>query len=122
MIYTQRRTNSQTHKLAWVHGTAIGVASSDDGGLSWKYHGTLDLEFEPGHNTFWASEVYWKGEKYQFFVSYVQGIPDQDFNHIHKDARFEGADMWDLSFTNFLQLDAERVIDPSIIKLLHGKP
>ncbi|MEZ4635764.1 MAG: hypothetical protein R2856_12535 [Caldilineaceae bacterium] len=35
--------------LSWVHGTDIGVASSDDGGQSWRYRGILaELGFENG--------------------------------------------------------------------------
>ena len=34
-----------------------GAAVSDDGGEYWYYRGALDLEFEFGHNTFWAPEV-----------------------------------------------------------------
>ena len=120
MIYTQRRANSNTSKLAWVHGTAIGVATSNDGGLNWKYRGTLDLNYEPGHNTFWAPDVLWTGEKYYVFVSYVQGVPSLDFMDEHKILLFEGTDMWNLSFIRNVDLQSDRVIDPTVILLPDG--
>ena len=57
MLYTQRRANSETADVAYCYGNQIGIASSDDHGQSWVYRGTLDLDIEPGHNTFWAPDV-----------------------------------------------------------------
>jgi sucrose-6-phosphate hydrolase SacC (GH32 family) len=120
MVYTQRRANVKTHNLSWVHGTAIGAASSDDGGISWKYRGTLDLDYEPGHNTYWAPDVFWEDGKYHFFVSFVQGIPTDDYMDEHKILLYEGRDMWDLKFTRQIDLQSDRVIDPTVIKLPDG--
>ena len=121
MIYTQRRANIESFDLAWVHGTAIGIASSDNGGISWKYRGTLDLHCEPGHNTYWAPEIIRAGDEYHLFVSFVQGIPVKNFDDIHKIAHFKGKDMWDLEFIEFTNLNSDRVIDPSVIELPDGK-
>ena len=32
IIYTSRRATAPCQGVAWVHGTALGAASSDDGG------------------------------------------------------------------------------------------
>ena len=75
MLYTQRRDARNSIGVAHIHGTAIGVASSQDG-YRWLYRGTLpNLEFEPGHNTFWAPEVIFEQGKYHMYVTYVRGIP-----------------------------------------------
>jgi len=117
MIYTQRRANSNTSNLAWVHGTAVGVASSSDSGLNWIYRGTLELDYEPGHNTYWAPDLYYESGTYYLYVSYVQGIPTQNFEAEHKILLFTGSEMWNLSFNKVIDLESERVIDPSVIKL-----
>ena len=54
LLYTQRRATDVPIGVSWVHGTALGVATSRDG-TKWLYRGTLEgLDIEPGHNTFWA--------------------------------------------------------------------
>lgn len=58
MLYTQRRANTEAENVAYCYGTAIGIASSDDNGQTWVYRGTLDLQIDPGHNTFWAPTSY----------------------------------------------------------------
>src|SRR5690554_1169785 len=50
MLYTQRRANSETADVAYCYGNEIGIAYSKDNGKTWRYRGTLDLEFERGKN------------------------------------------------------------------------
>lgn len=46
MLYTQRRSARVNIGVSHIHGTAIGVASSQDGSR-WLYRGTLpNLDFE----------------------------------------------------------------------------
>lgn len=75
MLYTQRRANSETADVAYCYGNQIGIASSDDHGQSWVYRGTLDLDIEPGHNTFWAPDVVYHNGKsicsYLIFKAYA---------------------------------------------------
>lgn len=75
MFYTQRRAMQQVEGVSYCYGSAIGVAESPDG-LHWHYRGALDLEFEFGHNTFWAPEIVYDPEQalYHMFVTYIQGI------------------------------------------------
>lgn len=62
MFYTNRRANvAGLSGVSWVHGTPIGIAESRDGGTTWTYVGTAEIELpaeiagtEP---TFWAPEV-----------------------------------------------------------------
>ena len=121
MIYTQRRANAEnTHKLSWVHGTQIGVASSDDGGITWKYRGTLPLALEPGHNTYWAPDIFWHDGNYHLFVTFVQGIPVEDYDDEHRIAYLKGKDPWSLKFVNYVDVGSNRIIDPSVVRLDDG--
>lgn len=121
MVYTQRRANARTANLAWVHGTAIGVASSNDGGISWTYRGTLDLNYQSGHNTYWAPDVYYENGTYHFFVSFVQGVPTLHYDDPHDILLYTGKNMWELSFKQEIDLQSERVIDPTVVKLADNK-
>jgi hypothetical protein len=78
MLYTNRRaTVVEAKGLAWVHGTDLGIASTPDNGVTWKYRGTAKgLEFEPGRNTFWAPEIVFHEGLYHAFISYVRGVPE----------------------------------------------
>ena len=78
MLYTNRRADADNETgVKWVHGTDIGIASTPDGGATWKYRGIArGLEFESGRNTFWAPEVIDFGGKYHAFISYVRGVPE----------------------------------------------
>ena len=74
IVYTQRRANVEGAGVGWVHGTDLGVASSEDGGHSWLYRGTLNLEaVEPGRNTFWAPDM--RREFVELIASGAQADP-----------------------------------------------
>ncbi|MCQ2289608.1 MAG: hypothetical protein MJZ74_11000 [Muribaculaceae bacterium] len=74
MFYTQRRANTEACDVAYCYGNKIGVACTDNNGRNWYYRGTLDLDFEPGHNTFWAPDVVYQDGTYHMFVTYIQGV------------------------------------------------
>jgi len=57
MLYSQRRANAEAPDVAFCYGTDIGIASGENNGQTWVYRGTLNLEFEPGRNTFWAPDI-----------------------------------------------------------------
>ena len=75
MFYTQRRSNQHVCGTSFFYGTDIGVAVSEDG-VYWYYLGALELDFEFGHNTFWAPEVIYDPDNclYHMYVSYIRGI------------------------------------------------
>ena len=119
LLYTQRRSNAMNLGVASIHGTAIGVASSTDG-ARWLYRGTLPkLEFEPGHNTFWAPEILWAAGKYHMYVSYVQGIP-QDWNWPRHILHYTADQLWDWHFESALPLSSGRVIDACVHETAPG--
>ena len=57
MYYTQRRGGG----ITLIHGTKIGMATSEDNGATWKYLGTADITYgqdqHPTDYTYWAPEV-----------------------------------------------------------------
>jgi len=60
VFYTQRRAKGSEDMpgVSWAYGTAIGMATSGDFGVTWRYQGTCrGLDFEAGLNTFWAPDV-----------------------------------------------------------------
>ena len=44
MFYTNRRANTDSlDDVSWVHGTKIGIATSEDGGATWSYKSVVLL-------------------------------------------------------------------------------
>ncbi len=121
VVYTQRRANVDGRGVAWGHGCDIGIASSADGGRSWRYRGILSgLEFERGRNTFWAPELLWHDGLCHMYVSYVRGVPHDwsgDRNIVHYTSR----NMWDWRFESILPLSSEKVIDACVHRLPDGR-
>ncbi len=116
MLYTQRRSGYHSIGVAHIHGTAIGVAASEDG-CKWLYRGTLPhLDFEPGHNTFWAPEVIFAEGKYHMYVSYIRGIPT-DWNYPRHIVHYTADDPWDWHFESILNLSSDKVIDACVYKI-----
>ena len=59
MFYTNRRATMKLpdpQDVEWVHGTAIGVATSADG-VRWRYEGTAQFPKACTDATLWAPEV-----------------------------------------------------------------
>lgn len=120
MFYTQRRSNQQVEDVSYCYGTAIGVAESPDG-THWHYRGTLDLDFEFGHNTFWAPEIVYDPETklYHMFVTYIQGV----YCHWDGDAsirHYTSNDLFYWDHVGKIQIYSRRIIDPAIAKTPEG--
>ncbi len=119
MLYTQRRANVETADVAYCYGNAIGIASSDDNGRSWVYRGTLNLEFERGHNTFWAPEVVFHEGLYHLYVSYIPGVRNH-WSGIARIAHYTSKNLWDWNFEGHLKLLSENVIDGTVFQMQDG--
>ena len=75
MFYTNRRANvNGLDGVSWVHGTRIGIAESTDGGCTWKYRDTCDIQYRFTDYTHWAPEVIEHKGLYHMFLTYVPGI------------------------------------------------
>ncbi len=79
MYYTARRAKAENAPgVQWIHGSNIGMAESSDGGATWTYRGTADINYgkddHPNDYTYWAPEVIWHDGFYHMYLSYVPGI------------------------------------------------
>jgi hypothetical protein len=113
ILYTNRRANAPDAQdgVRWCHGTDIGLASSADGGLTWRYRGTAQgLEFEPGRNTFWAPCLVEHGRTYHMFVAYVRGVP-ADWGGDRHIVHYTSRDLVDWKCEGVVPLSSDRVID-----------
>ena len=120
LFYTQRRAGDESEGVSWVHGTKIGIAESEDG-AKWLYRGTLEgLDFERGHNTFWAPEIIRAQGKYHMYVSYITGIPT-DWNYPRKMLHYTSDNLWDWNFEGRVDLGSERVIDACVYETSPGE-
>jgi predicted GH43/DUF377 family glycosyl hydrolase len=128
MYYTQRRgTMPNPDRVDWVHGSAIGIATSKEG-LNWKYIGTCKgdhdlseplkatgLGPEPGI-TWWAPCYVYEGKILHMFVTMVDGVYTSwtgKRNILH----FTSKDGITWKYINTCKLNSERVIDPTVYKI-----
>lgn len=120
LIYTARRANGPACGVGWVHGTDLGVASSDDGGRTWIYRGTLNLEpYEHGRNTYWAPEVLYVDGIYHMYVSYITGIPE-NWNRPRHILHYTSVNLWDWKFISRLDALGDKAIDACVYPLPQG--
>lgn len=121
MFYTARRATAPGPGVAWVHGTDIGVAVSDDGGATWLYRGTVPgLDIEWGRNTFWAPEIVWAEGRYHMFVSYITGVPDRWEGHDRRIMHYTSDDLIGWTYRGVVPLGSDKVIDAAIHPLPSG--
>ncbi|WP_165042073.1 glycosyl hydrolase [Dysgonomonas sp. ZJ709] len=119
MLYTQRRANSETADVAYCYGNEIGIAYSEDNGKSWRYRGSLNLEFERGKNTFWAPDVVLHNGVYHMFVSYIRGVANH-WSGTARMAHYTSTNLWDWKYEGLAKLPKDDVIDATLIKLPNG--
>jgi hypothetical protein len=139
MYYTQRRATLENPRgVDWVHGSAIGIARSEDG-LQWTYVGTVKGSIKDGDSekslsdpvkdgiTWWAPTVFWEkgngisnggkaGDRLHMFVTYVHGIftswtGDRTIEH------FVSNDGVNWTYVSSLPLASRRAIDPTVYKI-----
>ena len=122
VYYTARRANLSPPGpgVEWVHGTAIGIASTKTG-REWSYRGVAkgdDFLGDPiaGKRSWWAPHVIKVADTYHLFVTYVNGIyPDFGIGKAYI-KHFTSTD--GLTFTFVQQIDlGEDVIDPCVRKM-----
>lgn len=117
IFYTNRRASAPNVGFSYMHGTKIGIASSDDYGKTWIYRGTAEgLSYERGTNTYWAPEIVEENGKYHMFVSYVRGIC-YGWERERKILHYTSRNLWDWSFESEVPLSSDRVIDACVYRL-----
>ena len=121
MFYTNRRANAKdTSGVTWVHGTRIGIAESSDGGATWTYKDTANINYRPDSGyTFWAPEVVEYHGLYHMFLSYVPGV-FEDWNHPRQIIHLTSIDLLNWKYVSALKLASNKVIDACVIQMPNG--
>jgi len=109
-LYTQRRANQESADVAYCYGNPIGIAESVDNGASWYYRGTLDLDFERGHNTFWAPDVVYHKGTYHLFVTYIRGVRNH-WGGKSTTMHYTSKNCWDWKYRGPVNFGEDNVID-----------
>jgi beta-xylosidase len=125
MFYTNRRANVPgLSGVAWVHGTRLGIAESADGGATWTYVGTADIELpadvggrEPTH---WAPDIVTAPDGvHHMFLTVVPGV-FEDWQHPRSIVHLTSNDLRHWKFVATLKLASDRVIDACVFRLRDG--
>lgn len=121
MYYTARRSNVPSlGGIESVHGSAIGIAESTDGGASWQYLCNCDIDYAPDSiTTYWAPEVICHEGTFHMYLSYVPGSFD-DWNHPRDIVHLTSQDGIKWTKQSILQLSSNRVIDACILQMPDG--
>lgn len=119
MFYTQRRTTDPEGGHRWVHGTEIGVATSDDDGATWSYRGTVP-GLEAG-NTLWAPEVIASPDGYRMYLTVVDGVPDRWAGPAARIVEYRSTDLDFWRRVGPIELGSERVIDAAVAPCADGR-
>jgi len=125
MFYTNRRATAQDLPgVTWVHGTRIGIAESPDGGASWQYLGTADIELPPemgGQDaTHWAPDVVRADDgTYHMFLTVVPGV-FEDWQHPRVIVHLTSTDLRSWKNPQKVPLAGDKVIDASLARLPDG--
>jgi lysophospholipase L1-like esterase len=121
MFYTNRRANvPDTPGVSWVHGTKIGIADSSDGGATWKYRGTANVNYGRGQYSYWAPEVIENAGIYHMYLTFVPGM-HTDWSGTRDIIHLTSKDLLNWKYESVLKLSSNRVIDACVMRLPDGK-
>lgn len=121
MYYTSRRSNvPELSAIESVHGSAIGIAASEDGGATWEYIGNCNIDYHPDENpTYWAPEVIEFEGTYHMYLSYVPGIFDT-WDHPRDIVHLTSKDGINWETQSVLNLAVKKVIDACVFHMPNG--
>jgi hypothetical protein len=123
MFYTSRRANVQGLQggVAWVHGSPIGIATSDDGGATWKYLRDANILYQDAvaDKTYWAPVVVEHKGLFHMYVVYVPGIFN-DWGHPRFILHLTSKDLVNWKYESTLPLSHPKVIDAGVLHLPDG--
>jgi len=118
MFYTNRRAKAESlDGVRWVHGTRIGIAESIDGGATWTYRDTADIQYRPVHDyTHWAPEIIEHNNLYHMYLTYVPGV-FSDWQHPRDIIHLTSSDLLHWKYESTLKLASDRVIDACVFRM-----
>jgi hypothetical protein len=122
MFYTSRRANvpGLPGGVAWVHGTPIGIATSEDG-ATWKYLRDANISYKDAvtNTTYWAPAVVEHNGLFHMYLVYVPGIFD-NWNHPRFIIHLTSKDLVNWQYESTLPLSHPKVIDAGVLHLPDG--
>jgi hypothetical protein len=117
MFYTNRRASlREAPGFSWVHGTRIGIAESVNGGSTWKYRRTAQINYGQPDYTHWAPDIIDDGRMYHMYLSVVPGIFN-DWNAGREIVHLTSDNLLRWTYESTLQLGSDRVIDATVCRL-----
>jgi hypothetical protein len=123
MFYTSRRANvpGLTNGVAWVHGTPIGIATSEDGGATWKYLRDANIIYKDAvaDKTYWAPAVVEHNGLFHMYLTYVPGIFN-NWGHPRYIIHLTSKDLINWQYESTLPLSHPKVIDAGVLHLPDG--
>lgn len=120
MFYTNRRANDEAlDGVTWVHGTRIGIAESVDGGATWSYRDTCDIDYRLTDYTHWAPEVIAHNGTYHMYLTYVPGV-FTDWNHPRDIIHLTSKNLIKWTYQSTLKLVSDKCIDACVFPLPQG--
>jgi sucrose-6-phosphate hydrolase SacC (GH32 family) len=125
MFYTNRRANVPgLADIAWVHGTRIGIAESDDMGAHWRYAGTANIKLPENLGgadaTQWAPDVVRAPDgRFHMFLTVVPGVFN-DWKHPRHIVHLSSSDLRNWDDAREVPLAVPKVIDASVVALPGG--
>jgi hypothetical protein len=122
MFYTVRRANVPgLTGITWLHATPIGIATSADGGATWKYLTTARIHDSNAvpDVTWWAPAVVFDKSLYHMFLVYVPGIFN-DWGHPRDIIHLTSKDLINWDYVSTLPLQHHKDIDPGVLHLPDG--
>ncbi len=122
MFYTNRRANVPgLGGVGWVHGSPIGIATSDDG-ATWKYLGLAKINDKDAvpDPTWWAPAVVEHNGVFHMFLSYVPGTFSDGWNHPRDIIHLTSKDLLSWDYQSTLPLASHKVIDPGVLHMPDG--
>ncbi len=121
MFYTNRRANlEKTQGVDWVHGTPIGIAESNDNGLTWTYKCDANIQYEDQNITYWAPDIIENNGLYHMYLTIVPGI-FTDWSHPRFIIHLTSSNLIDWKFESEITLASDKVIDADVVKAPNGK-
>ncbi len=107
-----------------VHGTKIGIAESADGGATWSYVGTADIELPPDiggtEPTQWAPEIATGPDGvHHLYLAVVPGV-FENWQHPRTMVHLTSTDLRTWRHAQALSLASDRVIDAAVHRLPDG--